>query len=71
MSEYADALETLEAVLGRKPTADEVTVVLKLVDAGMADKIGTMFADPEPEVDEDGVNVWRFEAAGDGVQRIG
>jgi len=70
LSEYADALQTLEAVLGRKPTADEVTAVLKLVDAGQADKIGEMFSEPEPEIDDDGVGIWRFEAVGDGVQRI-
>ncbi len=71
MSEYATALETAEKALGRKPTADEVAVVLKLVDAGRADSIEKIFAQAPPEIADEDIGIYRYEPAGpDGVRRI-
>lgn len=65
-------IQEVEALLGRGLSADETAMLVRMMDAGKsAEDIAKVLAEEvEPEVDDDGLRVVRFEGHGGQVYDI-
>lgn len=68
-----EGIRIAEALVNRHLSDDEIEMVGRLVDAGRGPEAVLKLFDgyePPPQVDEDGVAVWRYEPAGDQARQI-